>query len=185
MDTASNLLFILFALVAAYNLCAWLMQKHILPLIGFILFALACILRAEAAPALWLFLFADAGTWLLCLLLIPACIQDLREKNRFTLYAIYQNDKQILKLYRSKGRQIFEWEYTADIQETAHPMLSGFTGDWTISAHQIQLLAGNEIITIADIQHDDLMFEENINPHYDFLAKNRLTTAHSIKFYSF
>ncbi|WP_147284956.1 hypothetical protein [Suttonella indologenes] len=69
------------------------MQKHILPLIGFILFALACILRTEAAPALWLFLFADAGTWLLCLLLIPASIQDLREKNRFTLYAIYQNDK--------------------------------------------------------------------------------------------
>lgn len=86
MDTASNLLFILFALVVAYNLCAWLMQKHILPLIGFILFALACILRAEAAPALWLFLFADAGTWLLCLLLIPASIQDLREKTvlRFT-----------------------------------------------------------------------------------------------------
>ena len=64
-------------------------------------------------------------------------------------------------------------------------MLSGFTGDWTISAHQIQLVAGNEISTIADSQHDDLMFKETINPHYDFLAKNRLTTAHSIKFYSF
>lgn len=185
MDTASNLLFILFALVVAYNLCAWLMQKHILPLIGFILFALACIFKSGSSTCPLAFSICRCRHMAALPASYPRLYPRPTRKNRFTLYAIYQNDKQILKLYRSKGRQIFEWEYTADIQETAYPMLSGFTGDWTISAHQIQLLAGNEIITIADIQHDDLMFEENINPHYDFLAKNRLTTAHSIKFYSF
>lgn len=126
------------------------------PLMGAIFFFLGTMgVEKQYLKVIWFLVFLDIGT-IVTIISLPFLFKELFVNSRFCRYRVYQNDTQILTLYKFKNSQTFNWQYTAKIEPSETPTLAGFGGNWTIKNNQLYLDEGKS--AIADIDNDKLTF---------------------------
>lgn len=75
----------------------------------------------------------------------------------FCRYRVYQDDSQILTLYKFKNHQTFNWQYTKDVRDQPLPILTGLGGDWQMIGNELRLMSGDNQIT-AMIDDNEIVF---------------------------
>lgn len=157
--------FIPFVLVALANL--WVLTGYItqkgrssfVPLVGVIFFVFGTLgLKDDYSGWIWLLVFLDIGT-IVTLVGLPFIFKDFFINSLFCRYRVYQNDSQILTLYKFKNHQTFNWQYTQDVSDKPLPILTGFGGNWQMVGNELRLMSGdNQITAVAIIDDNEIVF---------------------------
>lgn len=147
------------------------------PLMGAIFFFLGTMgVEKQYLKVIWFLVFLDIGT-IFTIISLPFLFKEFFVNSRFCRYRVYQNDTQILTLYKFKKSQTFNWQYTAKTEPSETPTLVGFGGDWQINHQQLQLMRDHEILAIAEIHHQGIMFRET-QEYYQFLHHQYFKQSH-------
>lgn len=138
------------------------------PLMGAIFFFLGTMgVEKQYLKVIWFLVFLDIGT-IFTIISLPFLFKEFFVNSRFCRYRVYQNDTQILTLYKFKDSQTFNWQYTAKIEPSKTPILAEFGGDWQINHQQLQLMCDHEILAIARIEGNKVIFTTT-REYYSFL----------------